>query len=265
MRKETSLHVTIGNLYLQESLLDVAISKMTVQVDETVADCNQTFQFHSEHPFIESICFAVDLSKPEVTLRLSLIDESTGDAVGYARVLVPMDSELQDERMTLQLLKPLVQFQNLEGIADLVSHEEKQIGTIEIKLSIMDNDLAPLLYPDHPLSQHLGGRESGRDRRCLTHAEWSAVRIPQLHACEGIETQGCETWQVPSPQGAAPVLLCVQCDCTAVAATQRCRACAVLTLLLLLWGLLLWPIIVALLLLVDVALRFIDLLCDWRC
>ena len=228
VRKETSLHVAIGNVYFGESLLGVPITKMSVQVDDTAADCNQTLHFHSEYPFVESIIFAVGLEMPKVNLRICLIKDGTNNTAAYAKLVVSMDSGLDKQRMTLQLFEPLTQFQDmelgLEGIANLVDFEEKPIGTVEIKLSIIDNDLTPLSEQmgEHPLSQHLGGRESnnnGDERCCIDNHEYSVTRIPQLHASEGIKTQDCGSWEVPSPEGLCwcsccqPVSMCL-CSCT---------------------------------------------------
>ena len=144
---------------MKEAFHDIAISQLTVQVDDITAHSNESFQFHSEHPFVESISFAVDSDKSEVKLRLCLLEDGTGDTVAYAKMIIAMDSQLSDTGMTLELFKPTIggaQYQHmrnsfLEGIADrakkMVSYEAEPVGSIQIKLTISDQELEPLSQP----------------------------------------------------------------------------------------------------------------------
>ena len=154
-----SIHVAIGHVFLQQAFLDIALSNLTVQVDDVTAQCSQAFKFHSENPFVESISFAVDSDKPAVKLRLCLLEHGTGNIVAYAKMKIEMDSDLCNTRMKLELLKPTIggaRYQHMrnsffEGIADrakeMVSYEAQAVGSIEIKLTIADHDLEPLSQP----------------------------------------------------------------------------------------------------------------------
>ena len=161
--------------------------------------------------------------------------DASGDIIGRVKCMLSMDEKLDDTLMKLQLLSPLIGtsmyhdwrtsfMDNVENVYD-----EDAIATLEIKLSIVQNDLRDIsdhiLEQKHPLARHLGGRDSSLGTSfqcCMKHQEWTAIRIPQLHACEGIQTQHCQSWQVPSPEGAAVLVLHATVD---IADTCCCGCC----------------------------------------
>ena len=177
--------------------------------------------------------------------------DPSGDIIGKVKCVVSMDEKLDETLMKLQLLKPLIGasmyhdwrtsfMDNVENTFD-----EDAVATLEIKLRIVQNDLRDI--PDdilsHPLARHLGGRDSSLGtnfRCCMKHQEWSAARIPQLHDCEGIQTQHCRTWQVPSPEGTAVLVLHATVDIAELRLVLLWPAVVVDIALLLCWvGLLL--------------------------
>jgi len=205
---------------------------------QKAATCKQSFDFHRENPFDESITHALRAGTNNVTFRVSLVPKASpgtqclaygGDVLnGYLSLelasvddALSVDCLLQIGVNDTQAKTPQKAKAMPDSDVNFHSHSPRKqreqaaevlkgsAAAIVLRVEVQPSDaLAKASAADdtsgHPMKRHTGGREVHTTPGCWNHFEaytWKPAHSLALQNFEELHEYDASEWQVPSPNG----------------------------------------------------------------